>query len=123
MGRGLKEGKDGSRGGTCKEKESRERNKMVLVAETETKQPRERYKMALKRIWRLQKPFFSLNFCLPQLMLNFYFAKGNFSLLVTFGSFEISIETGIPFSFASFRAMVVKFGFKKSKFGDFNSSP
>lgn len=96
---------------------------MVLVAETETKQPRERYKMALKRNWRLQKPFFSLNFCLPQLMLNFYFAKGNFSLLVTFGSFEISIEIGIPFSFASFRAMVVKFGFKKSKFGDFNSSP
>lgn len=44
-------------------------------------------------------------------------------LLVTFGSLKIWIEIGVLFHFDNFRAMVVQLCFKKSKFGEFKSSP
>lgn len=65
----------------------------------------------------------SLIICLPQLILIFFtLQRGNLRLLVMFGILKLPIEIGIPFSFDNFRAMVIQFGFKKSKFGEFESS-
>ena len=52
--------------------EPRERDKMVLEAEPETKKPR-------KKSLRLRMPFFlSLTICLPELILKSYFAERQF---------------------------------------------
>ena len=51
--------------------------------------------------------------------LDFILPRGNFRLLVTFGSLKIPFEIGVPFSFGNYRAVVVLFSsvFRKVSFG------
>lgn len=49
--------------------------------------------------------------------------RGNFRLLITFGSLKIPIKISVLFSFRSFIGKVVQLGFKKGKFGDFKGFP
>lgn len=74
----------------------RERDRLVLEAEPETKTPR-------KRTLKLWEPFYlSLIIYLPQLILNSFLQRDNFRLLITFGSLKIPIKTDIPFSSGNF---------------------
>ena len=73
---------------------------------------------------KLQKPFYlSLVVYLPQLILKFILQRGNFRLLIMFGSLQIPSEVVVPLSFGNFRVMAVQCGFEKSMFGEFKSSP
>lgn len=55
----------------------------------------------------------SFSNCLFAFFFFFILPRGNFRLLVTFGSLKLPTEIGITFSFDNFRVMVVQFSFKK----------
>lgn len=77
-------------GAESEHKESWERGKMVLKAELEAKSR----KNSRIGYWRIGfwSHFIFLNSLLPQLILNFFLHKGNFTLLITLGGLKITIE-------------------------------